>query len=152
MYPLRRLLSSEIPFHFRGRSEFAFPKRAATEDREMQFVIAAIIGLASGVASGLFGVGGGIVMVPAMVYFLTMDIKLAVGTSLAVIIPTAATGVFKHYQLGNIDWRVAASLAPTAMCGGYLGAWLTKSISSGNLKRIFGGFLILVGIKLLAGR
>ncbi len=118
----------------------------------MQFVIAAVIGLASGVASGLFGVGGGIVMVPAMVYFLTMDIKLAVGTSLAVIIPTATSGVFKHYQLGNIDWRVAASLLPTAICGGYLGAWLTKEISSANLKRAFGGFLVLVGLKLLLGR
>ena len=120
--------------------------------KRMQYVIAAVIGLASGMASGLFGVGGGIVMVPAMVYFLTMDIKLAVGTSLAVIIPTAATGVFKHYQLGNIDWRVALSLVPTAMCGGYFGAWLTKEISSANLKRAFGGFLVLVGIKLLSGR
>lgn len=118
----------------------------------MQYVIAGVIGLVSGMASGLFGVGGGIVMVPAMVYFLTMDMKLAVGTSLAVIIPTAASGVFKHYQLGNIDWRVALSLAPTAMCGSYLGAWLTKEISSANLKRAFGGFLVLVGIKLLAGR
>ena len=118
----------------------------------MQFLVAGLIGLVGGVASGLFGVGGGIVMVPAMVYFLTMDIKLAVGTSLAVIIPTAITGVFKHHTLGNIDWRVAMSLIPTAICGGYLGAWLTKSISSGNLKRGFGGFLILVGIRLLLGK
>jgi uncharacterized protein len=118
----------------------------------MQFFIAAVIGLISGMASGLFGVGGGIVMVPAMVYLMTMDIKLAVGTSLAVIIPTAAIGVFKHQQLGNIDWRVALSLAPTAICGGYLGAWLTREISSANLKRAFGVFLILVGIKLLSGR
>src|SRR5688500_16733078 len=119
-------MSFEIAFHFRGKGEFAFPNRARREHNTMQFVIAAVIGLVSGVASGLFGVGGGIVMVPAMVYFLTMDIKLAIGTSLVVIIPTAASGVFKHYQLGNIDWRVALSLAPTAVCGGYLGAWLDR--------------------------
>lgn len=118
----------------------------------MQYLYAALIGIFGGFASGLFGVGGGIVMVPAMVYLLTMDIKLAVGTSLAVIIPTAATGVAKHYQLGNVDWKVAASLAPTAICGGYLGAWLTKEISSANLKRAFGGFLILVGVRLLLGK
>lgn len=118
----------------------------------VQLIYAALIGLFGGFASGLFGVGGGIVMVPAMVYFLTMDIKLAVGTSLAVIIPTAAMGVAKHYHLGNVDWRVAASLAPTAICGGYLGAWLTSQISSANLKRAFGGFLVLVGFRLLLSK
>jgi uncharacterized protein len=118
----------------------------------MQYLYAAIIGLGGGIASGLFGVGGGVVMVPAMVFLLSMDIKLAVGTSLAVIIPTAAMGMAKHYNLGNVDWRVAASLAPTAISGGYLGAWLTKEISSANLKRAFGGFIVLVGLRLLLGK
>jgi uncharacterized protein len=118
----------------------------------MHILIALFIGLAGGIASGLFGVGGGLVMVPAMVYFLSMDIKLAVGTSLAVIIPTAFSGALKHYHLGNVDWRIALSLAPTAICGSYLGAWLTKEISSANLKRAFGGFMVLVGIRLLAGK
>jgi uncharacterized protein len=145
-------MSFKNPFHFWGKANLLSGRMLPANICAMQLVIAAVIGLVSGLASGLFGVGGGIVMVPAMVYLLTMDIKLAVGTSLAVIIPTAASGVFKHYQLGNIDWRVAASLAPTAICGGYLGAWLTKEISSANLKRAFGGFLILVGFKLLSGR
>lgn len=118
----------------------------------MQILIAALIGLGGGIASGLFGVGGGLVMVPAMVFFLTMDIKLAVGTSLAVIIPTACSGAFKHYQLGNIDWRIALSLAPTAICGSYFGAWLTKEISSANLKRLFGGFIVIIGLRLLMGK
>jgi uncharacterized membrane protein YfcA len=114
----------------------------------MQLFIAGIIGLVSGVASGLFGVGGGIVMVPAMMYFMNMDYKLAVGTSLVVIIPTALIGGFKHFQLGNVDWRIALSLAPMAILGGYGGAWLTKEIASANLKRAFGGFLVLVGLRL----
>jgi uncharacterized membrane protein YfcA len=101
------------------------------------------------VASGLFGVGGGIVMVPAMMFFMSMDIKRAVGTSLAVIIPTALMGSFKHYQQGNLDWRAALSLAPMAILGGYAGAWLTTQISAENLKRAFGGFLVLVGLRLL---
>jgi uncharacterized protein len=115
----------------------------------MQLLIAGIIGLVSGITSGLFGVGGGIVMVPAMTYFMKMDIKMAIGTSLAVIIPTALISSSKHFQLGNVDWRVALSLAPMAVVGGYLGAHWTASIASGNLKRAFGGFLVLVGLRLV---
>ena len=118
----------------------------------MDFVIAGIIGLVGGVASGLFGVGGGIVMVPAMVYFLSppiRDLKQAIGTSLVVIIPTAVMGSYKHLQQGNVDWRSALALAPFAVAGSYLGVWLTTQVSADQLKRGFGGFIILVGVKLL---
>ena len=115
----------------------------------MNYLIAGIIGLVSGITSGLFGVGGGIVMVPAMMFFLSLPIKTAVGTSLAVIIPTALMGSFQHHRQGNLNWTVALMLAPTAIAGGYAGAWLTKHISAGNLKRGFGGFLVLVGLRLL---
>ena len=115
----------------------------------MQYLMAALIGLFGGVTSGLFGVGGGIVMVPAMVFLLHTNIKTAIGTSLVVIIPTALTGAFKHHQLGNIDWRMAASLVPLAIVGGFLGAALTKSLPAETLKKLFGGFIILAGCRLL---
>jgi uncharacterized protein len=118
----------------------------------MNFLIAAIVGLVSGVTSGLFGVGGGIVMVPAMVFALRLDIKTAIGTSLAVIIPTALVGTLKHYQQGNVDWRTALSLVPMALIGGYLGALAAHALPSPTIKRAFGGFIILVGIRLLAGK
>ena len=108
-----------------------------------------MIGLFSGVTSGLFGVGGGIVMVPAMVYLLNTNIKTAIGTSLIVIIPTAITGAFKHQQLGNIDWKIAASLVPLAIVGGFIGAALTKQLPADTLKKLFGGFMILAGCRLL---
>ena len=117
--------------------------------RPMQYLIAALIGLFGGVTSGLFGVGGGIVMVPAMVFLLHTNIKTAIGTSLVVIIPTALTGAFKHHQLGNIDWRMAGSLVPLAIVGGFLGAALTKSLPADTLKKLFGGFIILAGCRLL---
>jgi uncharacterized membrane protein YfcA len=128
------------------------PGLAPGQNHGMNFWIASIIGLASGVASGLFGVGGGIVMVPAMVYFLSppiRDIKQAIGTSLVVIIPTAIMGSFKHYHHGNIEWRTVAGLVPLALAGSYLGAWLTTQISADGLKRAFGAFIIVVGVKLL---
>jgi hypothetical protein len=122
----------------------------------MNYFVAALIGLVSGITSGLFGVGGGLVMVPAMLFFLTppiRDIKQAIGTSLVVIIPTALMGSWKHFHkdpaISNINWSVAVALVPTAIVGGYIGAWLTKIISTGDLKRVFGGFIILVGIRLL---
>lgn len=122
----------------------------------MNYFVAALIGLVSGITSGLFGVGGGLVMVPAMMFFLCppiRDIKQAIGTSLVVIIPTALVGSWNHFHkdpnISNINWPIALALAPTAMFGGYIGASLTKVISTGDLKRAFGAFIILVGIKLL---
>lgn len=115
------------------------------------YLLAAVIGVLSGVTSGLFGVGGGVVMVPAMLFFLSppvRDIKQAIGTSLAVIVPTAIIGSFKHHQLANVHWPTAAALIPTAIVGGYLGAYLTKVIEAEDLKRAFGIFLMLVGLKL----
>lgn len=123
----------------------------------MYYFTAAVIGLVSGITSGLFGVGGGLVMVPAMLFFLSppiRDMKQAVGTSLLVIIPTAIMGTWKHFHkdlnIGNVNWPVAFALAPTAIIGGYLGAWLVHRIQhADDLKRAFGGFIILVGIRML---
>ncbi len=136
----------------RSRHRASSPLDGPEEPRHngrMQLFIAGVIGLVSGIMSGLFGVGGGIVMVPAMMFFMKLDIKLAVGTSLAVIIPTALVGSAKHFQMGNVDWKVALSLAPMALVGSYGGAWLTQKIASADLKRAFGGFLILVGFRLV---
>lgn len=121
----------------------------------MNYYIAAIIGLVSGVTSGLFGVGGGIIMVPAMIYLLSppiKDIKQAIGTSLVIIIPTAIMGSYKHYTQSNIEWRTVLAIAPLAVAGSYLGAWLTTQVHADNLKRGFGAFIILVGVKLLMGK
>jgi uncharacterized protein len=115
----------------------------------INYVLAAGIGLVSGVASGLFGVGGGIIMVPAMILLMKLDPKIAIGTSLLVIIPTALMGSFKHYTLGNIHWQTAVALAPLAIVGGYLGAWLTDPIHADNLKRGFGALLVLGGFRML---
>ena len=118
----------------------------------MNYLVAGVIGLLSGITSGLFGVGGGVVMVPAMMLFLSppvRDIKQAIGTSLLVIVPTALMGGYKHFTQQNVEWRAALAIAPMAIVGGYLGAWLTTQMSADNLKRAFGGFLILFGLRLI---
>lgn len=118
----------------------------------MIYLIAALVGMVSGLTSGLFGVGGGLVMVPAMTLLMGMDIKRAIGTSLAVIIPTAIIGSYKHFTHGNVDWRTAAMLVPTAIIGSYLGAHLTTLVPSGGLKRAFGAFIIVVGLRLVLAK
>jgi uncharacterized protein len=117
----------------------------------MHYLIAGIIGLVSGITSGLLGVGGGLVMVPAMLLLLSppiRDIKQAIGTSLAVIIPTAIMGTWKHHGHQNVDWRIAAALIPTAVAGSYIGVHLVKIIPAEDLKRGFGVFLVAIGLKL----
>src|SRR5262245_17980811 len=117
-----------------------------------QYIMAGLIGLLGGVTSGLFGVGGGVIMVPAMLLLLSppvRDIKQAIGTSLVVIVPTAIMGSYKHHVQGNVHWLTAAALVPTALVGSYFGAYLTKVITAEDLKRAFGMFLVLVGLKLI---
>lgn len=112
----------------------------------MNYVAVSLVGLFSGVIGGLFGVGGGIVMVPAMIVLLSLNPKIAIGTSLAVIIPTALVSATTHFTMGNVNWKVALILAPLAIVGGYIGAKLTAPISAENLRRSFGLFMICVGI------
>src|SRR5687768_5669408 len=117
----------------------------------MHYLIAGFIGLVSGIISALFGVGGGLIMVPLMMLLLSppiRDFKQAVGTSLAVIIPTALMGSWEHNKQHNIEWRTVLALAPTAVIGSYFGAQLVKVVHADDLKRAFGGFLVLVGLKL----
>ena len=83
-----------------------------------------------------------------MVLLLGSNLKRAVGTSLAVIVPTAMVSAWKHQSNGNIDWSLAAKLIPMAIVGGWVGAWLTQEISSGALKKAFGVFMVGVGIYL----
>ncbi len=118
----------------------------------MEPVYAALIGLCGGLASGLFGVGGGIVMVPAFVLLLGRDIKTAIGVSLTVIVPAACIGVFQHHRFGHVDWRLTAVVVPLALVGSYTGAWLAKVLPAATLARMFGAFLILVGAYLVLRR
>lgn len=121
----------------------------ARDNEPMRFLLATLVGLAGGVFSGLFGVGGGIIVVPGLALLLRTDLKVAIGTSLAVIVPTAATGVFKHQQLGQVDWKLAALLAPSAIVGGLLGASLTTRLTSLELQKLFGVLLVILGLRLV---
>lgn len=105
------------------------------------------IGLTAGVLAGLLGIGGGLLMVPAMVLLLAFDQHLAQGTSLLVIIPAAAFGSFTHYRHGRLSLRDAAALGAGGVAGALIGSVTALSLDDALLQRLF-AILILV----MAGR
>jgi len=107
------------------------------------------IGIVSGVIAALCGVGGGVVMVPAFVFFLKLPQKTAVATSLAIIIPTALMATTQNARSGYVDWKVAAITAISASLFAYFGAGWLKTMSNETLTRIFGTVLVIFGLRML---
>ena len=108
-----------------------------------RYVLIAVTGLLIGILSGLTGVGGGILIVPALVLAFGIGQRLSQGTSLVVILPTAAVGAVTHYRRGNVDlpsagW-IAAAGVPAAIVGALLAQWLPERL----LAALFGLFLIV---------
>ena len=108
------------------------------------------VGLLAGVASGLFGIGGGLVIVPALVGLLGYDQKRAVGTSLAALLPPVGIGgVIAYYQEGFIQIGAALSVAAGLVAGALFGARIALGMSSKNVKRLYGAFLIVVSLRFI---
>jgi uncharacterized membrane protein YfcA len=106
------------------------------------------IGLLAGLLSGLFGVGGGTVIVPLLVLLLHFDQRIAAGTSLAAIVPTASVGVISYAVSGSVAWIPALILAAGAVVGAQIGTRLLPRISQTALRWGFVGFLVVVIITL----
>src|SRR3982751_1336077 len=108
-----------------------------------------IIGLAGGVLSGLFGIGGGVVIVPALLFFAEMTPLAATGTSLgALLLPVGALGAWTYYRAGNLDIRASALIAAGLFVGAYFGARLAQELTPVQLKRAFAIFLVLIAVRI----
>ncbi|HEV3472536.1 MAG TPA: sulfite exporter TauE/SafE family protein [Actinomycetota bacterium] len=106
-------------------------------------------GIAVGVLSALFGIGGGLVMVPFMVLLLDRSQHLAEGTSLLVIVPTAIAGVIAHAKRGFVDFRAAGWLAVGGVIGAIIGALIALASAGSTLQIYFAVFLVLMGARLI---
>lgn len=111
-------------------------------------VLHVVVGLGAGLLSGLFGVGGGVVIVPALVLLLRYDQRRAAGTSLAAIVPTASVGVIAYAVAGNVDWAVAFILAAGAVVGAQVGSWLLPRLPVPALQIGFTAFLVAAAVSL----
>src|SRR5271165_3188260 len=115
----------------------------------MQILIVLALGLTVGVLVGLLGIGGGVVLVPAMVYLLGYDQHLAQGTSLFILLPPIGLGALRQYwKNGQVDLRAGIVCALGFLLGGYVGGRIAVPMPSRDLRGIFGGFLILSAILL----
>ncbi len=116
-------------------------------------MILLVLGLAGGFLSGMIGIGGGIVLVPALVYFIGFSQHEAQGTVLFMLMfPIGILGVYNYYQAGNIEIKTAAIMALTFFVGSYLGSKVAVSIDQATLKKLFGVILLLVSIKMMLGK
>ena len=110
-------------------------------------VITVVAGFVVGVLAALFGVGGGLLMVPYMVLVLERGQHLAEGTSLAVIVPTAIVGVIAHARRGYVSMPSAGRLAMGGAVGAVIGAKLALATPAETLETVFGVFVIAIGIR-----
>ncbi len=125
------------------------PRPAASTGRHAAVIAVLVgIGLAAGLLSGLFGVGGGTVIVPLLVLLLRFDQRVAASTSLAAIVPTAAVGVVSYALHGSVAWVAALILAVGAVAGAQLGTWLLHRLPVAALRWAFVGFLVVVIVML----
>ena len=111
--------------------------------------LAVVLGLAAGVLAGLFGVGGGILFVPTLVFALGLDQLHAQATSLLAMLPVVAVGTWRQRRYGNVRFRSALVLGLAGAAGIVAGGSLAESLSNATLERIFGVLLLAVAAQLV---
>lgn len=113
-------------------------------------LIIILVGVAAGILGGLVGVGGGIIIVPALVYFIGMSQKSAQGTSLGLIIlPVGILGVLQYYKQGHIDFKVVGILSIGFLAGSYFGSKIALSLPQETVKKIFAILMVIIAVKML---
>ena len=112
-----------------------------------------MIGLTAGILSGLVGLGGGLVIIPAMVYFLGVDQRMAQGTSIALMLPPIGfLAAYNYYKAGQINIKYALIIAVMFFIGGYFGSKLSLSLPEATVKKVFAGVMILTALKMVVGK
>jgi uncharacterized membrane protein YfcA len=159
--PKRRRKSNKFRISLKGSREAAFFVAVLlyyicvknTDMTTMQLILVLLIGLMAGIVSGALGVGGGIIIVPSLVFLLGFSQHMAQGTSLAILLlPTGILAVIQYYKNGYVDIKVALILMILFVVGAYLGSLLSTGIPDKMLKKIFGIFMLLVSIKMIFGK
>lgn len=117
---------------------------------EISILIYLLLGIAAGTISGLIGIGGGVLLTPALIYLFGFSQHSAQGTTLALLVPPIGLlAAWSYYQEGYVNVKVAALICLGFFLGGLLGAKFAVGLSEVVLKRIFGAGLILIGLKMI---
>jgi uncharacterized membrane protein YfcA len=118
-----------------------------------QIIYLLLIGIVSGVVSGILGIGGGIIVIPALVYLLGFSQKEAQGTSLALLLPPIGLlAVLNYYKVGYVNIRAALIMSAAFIIGSYISSKFAVSLPENVMKKIFGVFLLFYAVKLFFER
>lgn len=113
-------------------------------------VILIIIGVITGLMAGMLGIGGAIIMIPALVFFMGFSQQMAQGTSLAVMLPPVGIfATYNYWKAGQVDIKFALILAAAFIIGSFFGSKIALTLPQAVLKKIFGVLLLLVAAKML---
>jgi hypothetical protein len=116
----------------------------------LQLVILIIVGIVAGLLSGAFGIGGAIIVIPSLVFILGLSQHEAQGTSLAFMIPPVGIlATWNYWKAGHVNWKIALILSITFFIGAYFGSNISLNISDRMLRKLFGGLLILIALKMI---
>jgi uncharacterized membrane protein YfcA len=116
-------------------------------------LILLLIGVFAGIVSGMVGIGGGILIVPALIYFLGLNQQQAQGVSLGVfLMPVGLLAAYQYYQNGQLPFKYSLVIAITFVVGAFFGAKIALNVNEMLLKKIFGVFILLISLKLIFGK
>jgi uncharacterized protein len=116
----------------------------------MENVLYVALGLIAGIFSGVFGIGGGTIMIPALVFLFGLTQHQAQGTTLAIMIPPIGLlAAWRYFQSGNVKVSTAGFICLGFLLGGWIGASLVQNISEPLLKRMFGIFLLVISVRMI---
>lgn len=116
-------------------------------------MLSIILGITAGVFSGFFGIGGAVIIVPALVYLFKFPQQYAQGTALvALLLPVGALAVLKYHQAGNTNIKTGLLISLGFFIGGFIGASIAQSVPNIMLKKLFGGLLLCISIYMLLGK
>jgi len=119
----------------------------------MSQILYIILGLVAGIFGGMFGIGGGTILIPAMVYLFGLTQHQAQGTTLAIMVPPIGLLAALHYYYsGNVKLGMAGFICLGFFIGGLIGAHFVQNLSDPLLKRLFGAFLLVVSINMILGK
>lgn len=119
----------------------------------MDNIFSILIGLVSGISSGFFGIGGAIILIPALVYTFKFSQHLAQGTALAsLLLPVGILAVIKYYKSGDVNIKVALFIAFGFIIGGFIGASFAQVIPSPVLKKVFAAVLLCISVYMFLGK
>ncbi len=135
---------------FRGESPLPEAEPDSSNGPQPHYLALVAVGLVAGLMAGMFGIGGGNIIVPALVLFLKYPPKRAIATSLAALLPPIGLpGVIYYYRAGTLDIRIAALLATGLLLGTVFGARINIRMPTGQVKLLYGIFLIFVAVRFL---